>query len=66
MWFCGAFGCKSGIDLFQAVDVFASFNTSVGNRLAIMREIAKLWTVSVADSLYPINKPIIQVFLLMI
>ncbi|XP_073015322.1 midasin-like isoform X1 [Primulina eburnea] len=44
----------------EAVDVFASFNTSVGNRLAIMREIAKLWTVSAAESLYPVNKPIIQ------
>ncbi|XP_073036075.1 midasin-like isoform X3 [Primulina eburnea] len=44
----------------EAVDVFASFDTSVGNRLAIMREIAKFWNVSTAESLYPINKPIIQ------
>ncbi|GFQ03814.1 midasin [Phtheirospermum japonicum] len=44
----------------EAIDVFASFSTSAGNRLAIMREIAKLWTVPVAETLYPVNKPIIQ------
>ncbi|XP_073126022.1 midasin isoform X2 [Henckelia pumila] len=44
----------------EAVDVFASFNTSVGNRLAIMREIAMFWNLSAAELLYPINKPIIQ------
>ncbi|KAL3632042.1 hypothetical protein CASFOL_025026 [Castilleja foliolosa] len=44
----------------EAVDVFASFSTAAGNRLAIMREIAKLWTVPAAETLYPVNKPIIQ------
>ncbi|KAL3824480.1 hypothetical protein ACJIZ3_020509 [Penstemon smallii] len=44
----------------EAVDVFASFSTSAGNRLTIMREIAKLWSISAADALYPVNKPIIQ------
>ncbi|KAI3455601.1 hypothetical protein Pfo_012264 [Paulownia fortunei] len=44
----------------EAIDVFASFSTSAGNRLTIMREIAKLWTVAAAETLYPVNKPIIQ------
>ncbi|KAK6125035.1 hypothetical protein DH2020_041213 [Rehmannia glutinosa] len=44
----------------EAIDVFASFSTSAGNRLAIVREIAKLWTVAEAETLYPVNKPIIQ------
>ncbi|CAA0814598.1 Unknown protein, partial [Striga hermonthica] len=44
----------------EAIDVFSSFSTSAGNRLAIMREIAKLWTVPAAETLYPINKPIMK------
>ncbi|KAL8046294.1 hypothetical protein ABFX02_08G168300 [Erythranthe guttata] len=44
----------------EAIDVFASFSTSVGNRLAIMEKIAKLWMVVAAKILYPVNKPIIK------
>ncbi|KAL8480046.1 hypothetical protein ACS0TY_026830 [Phlomoides rotata] len=44
----------------EAIDVFASFSTSAGNRLAIMREIARLWGVAGAETLYPVNKPVIQ------
>ncbi|KAK9282633.1 hypothetical protein L1049_010852 [Liquidambar formosana] len=46
----------------EAVDVFAAFSTSVENRLTIMKDIAKMWAVpvSVAETLYPLNKPIIQ------
>ncbi|KAL2243207.1 UNVERIFIED_CONTAM: Midasin, partial [Sesamum indicum] len=44
----------------EAIDIFASFSTSAENRLAIMREVAKLWSVSAAETLYPVNKPIIQ------
>ena len=49
--------------LFQAVDVFAAFSTSLKNRLSVMKEIAKLWKVPVssAETLYPHDKPIIQV-----
>lgn len=49
---------------FQAIDVFASFSTSAANRLAIMREIARLWGVVGGETLYPVNKPVIQVLLL--
>ncbi|XP_027334240.1 midasin [Abrus precatorius] len=46
----------------EAVDVFASFSTSIKNRLSIMKEIAELWKlpVSAAENLYPHDKPIIQ------
>ncbi|KAK4427378.1 Midasin [Sesamum alatum] len=44
----------------EAIDIFASFSTSTENRLAIMREVAKLWSVAAAETLYPVNKPIIQ------
>ncbi|KAL0354509.1 UNVERIFIED_CONTAM: Midasin [Sesamum radiatum] len=44
----------------EAIDIFASFSTSAENRLAIMREVAKLWSVAAAETLYPVNKPIIQ------
>ncbi|XP_057771067.1 midasin isoform X2 [Salvia miltiorrhiza] len=44
----------------EAIDVFASFSTSAANRLAIMREIARLWGVIAAETLYPVNKPVIQ------
>ncbi|KAL1318551.1 hypothetical protein AAHE18_15G213600 [Arachis hypogaea] len=46
----------------EAVDVFATYSTSVKNRLSIMKEIAKLWRVpvSAAETLYPHDKPIIQ------
>ncbi|CAA2972808.1 midasin isoform X1 [Olea europaea subsp. europaea] len=44
----------------EAIDIFASFSTSAENRLAIMKEIAKLWSVSTAETLYPANRPIIQ------
>ncbi|KAK4479548.1 hypothetical protein RD792_015065 [Penstemon davidsonii] len=53
-----SYACKKIYE--EAVDVFASFSTSAGNRLTIMREIAKLWSISAADALYPVNKPIIQ------
>lgn len=49
---------------FQAIDVFASFSTSAANRLAIMREIARLWGVVGAETLYPVSKPVIQVLLI--
>lgn len=47
----------------QAVDIFAAFSTSAENRVTIMKDIAKLWAVptSVAETLYPQNKPVIQV-----
>ncbi|XP_040935632.1 midasin isoform X2 [Gossypium hirsutum] len=46
----------------EAVEVFASFSTSVRNRLAIMKEIAKKWAVSTyqAETLYPHDEPIIK------
>ncbi|XP_017978548.1 PREDICTED: midasin [Theobroma cacao] len=46
----------------EAVDVFACFSTSVGNRLTIMKDIAKKWGVSIsqAETLYPNDEPIIQ------
>ncbi|XP_052182550.1 midasin isoform X2 [Diospyros lotus] len=46
----------------EAVDIFASSTTSVDNRLAIKKDIAKMWavTVSAAETLYPVNKPVIQ------
>ncbi|KAG6397962.1 hypothetical protein SASPL_139412 [Salvia splendens] len=44
----------------EAIDVFASFSTSAANRLAIMRDIARLWGVVGAETLYPLNKPVIQ------
>ncbi|GLT49686.1 hypothetical protein SLA2020_232280 [Shorea laevis] len=46
----------------EAVDVFASFNTSAENRLTIMKEIAEVLgvPVSLSETLYPHNKPIIQ------
>lgn len=49
----------------QAVDVFAAFSASSEQRLSIMKEIAKLWAVplSAAETLYPRDKPIIQVCL---
>lgn len=49
--------------LFQAVDIFAAFSSSADNRLTIMKEIAKMWTVPISDTktLYPVNKPVIQV-----
>ena len=47
----------------QAVDIFASFTTSADNRLTIMKYIAKMWAapISAAETLYPVNKPVIQV-----
>lgn len=47
----------------QAVDIFASFSSSIKNRLSVMKEIAGLWKVpvSAAETLYPRDKPIIQV-----
>ncbi|XVF27001.1 hypothetical protein REPUB_Repub14bG0069100 [Reevesia pubescens] len=46
----------------EAVEVFAAFSTSVGNRLTIMKDIAKKWAVafSEAETLYPHDEPIIQ------
>ncbi|KAL4625562.1 hypothetical protein ACB092_05G035400 [Castanea dentata] len=46
----------------EAVDIFAAFSTSAENRLTIMKDIAKMWAVpaSVAESLYPHSKPMIQ------
>ncbi|XP_010261987.1 PREDICTED: midasin isoform X2 [Nelumbo nucifera] len=55
-----AYECKS---IYQeAVDIFASSSISSDSRLLIMREIAKMWGVlmSEAETLYPLNKPIIQ------
>lgn len=47
----------------QAVDIFAVYSSSANNRLSIMREIATVWRVpiSVANTLYPVDKPAIQV-----
>lgn len=47
----------------QAVDIFASSSSSIKNRLSVMKEIAELWKlpVSAAETLYPLDKPIIQV-----
>lgn len=49
------------------MEVFASFSTSVGNRLAIMKEIAKKWVVSTyqAETLYPHDEPIIKVAIIL-
>ncbi|XVE88663.1 hypothetical protein DITRI_Ditri19aG0087500 [Diplodiscus trichospermus] len=46
----------------EAVEVFAAFFASVGNRLTIMKDIAKKWMVaaSQAETLYPHDEPIIQ------
>ncbi|OMP00558.1 hypothetical protein COLO4_12568 [Corchorus olitorius] len=46
----------------EAVEVFAAFSTSIGNRLTIMKEIAQKWAVPIAraESLYPHDEPIIQ------
>ncbi|KAL8100236.1 hypothetical protein AgCh_032471 [Apium graveolens] len=46
----------------EAVDIFALYSSSANNRLSIMREIAMLWSVpvSVANTLYPVDKPVIQ------
>ncbi|KAL3008468.1 hypothetical protein AAZX31_07G033800 [Glycine max] len=46
----------------EAVDIFASFSSSIKNRLSVMKEIAGLWKVpvSAAETLYPRDKPIIQ------
>ncbi|TKY64312.1 Midasin protein [Spatholobus suberectus] len=46
----------------EAVDVFASFSSSIKNRMSVMKEIAELWKVpvSAAETLYPCDKPIIQ------
>ncbi|KAG7997478.1 hypothetical protein I3843_01G213100 [Carya illinoinensis] len=52
-----------GLCIYQeAVDIFAAFSTSAENRVTIMKDIAKLWAVptSVAETLYPQNKPVIQ------
>lgn len=53
-WFAG---------ICQAVDIFAASSASSITRLSLMKEIAKLWNIptSQVDSLYPPNKPIIQV-----
>ncbi|XP_071901315.1 midasin-like isoform X1 [Coffea arabica] len=53
-----SFACSSIYK--EAVDIFAAFVTSTENRLALMKEIAKLWTVPVVETLYPVNKPVIQ------
>lgn len=57
--------CNSSSSGFQAIDVFASFSTSTANRLTIMREISRLWGVVGPETLYPVNKPVIQVLLLL-
>ncbi|XP_052724837.1 midasin isoform X1 [Vigna angularis] len=46
----------------EAVDIFASSSSSIKNRLSVMKEIAELWKlpVSAAETLYPLDKPIIQ------
>lgn len=43
--------------------MFAAFSTSIENRLILRKEIANLWAVpaTAADSLFPPNKPMIQV-----
>ncbi|KAL1551716.1 midasin-like isoform X1 [Salvia divinorum] len=53
-----SYACKNICE--EAIDVFASFSTSASNRLAIMREIASLWGVVGPETLYPVNKPVIQ------
>lgn len=56
--------CNQTLSCFQAIDVFASFSTSAANRLGIMREITRLWGVIDAETLYPVNKPVVQVLLI--
>ncbi|XP_059279886.1 midasin isoform X2 [Lycium ferocissimum] len=43
----------------EAVDIFAAFSTAE-KRLAVMKEIAKIWSVGAVETLYPINRPVIQ------
>lgn len=51
------------VGICQAVDIFAASSTSSITRLSLMKEIASIWNISISqvDSLYPPNKPIIQV-----
>ncbi|XP_049392138.1 midasin isoform X1 [Solanum stenotomum] len=43
----------------EAVDIFAAFSTAE-KRLAVVKEIAKMWSVGSVETLYPINRPVIQ------
>ncbi|GAV80132.1 AAA_5 domain-containing protein [Cephalotus follicularis] len=45
----------------EAIDIFAAFSMSIENRLSIMKEIAKMWAITVSgeEILHP-HKPIIQ------
>lgn len=52
---------KVGDLTLQAVDIFAAFSTAE-KRLAVVKEIAKMWSVGPVETLYPINRSVIQVF----
>ncbi|KAH0684815.1 hypothetical protein KY290_022192 [Solanum tuberosum] len=43
----------------EAVDIFAAFSTAE-KRLAVVKEIAKMWSVGPVETLYPINRSVIQ------
>lgn len=43
----------------EAVDIFAAFSTAE-KRLSVVKEIAKMWSVGPVETLYPINRPVIQ------
>ncbi|PHU20231.1 hypothetical protein BC332_11382 [Capsicum chinense] len=43
----------------EAVDIFAAFLTAE-KRLAVVKELAKMWSVGPVETLYPINRPVIQ------
>lgn len=47
----------------QAVDIFAAYLSSSQKRLFVMREIARVWSVPLAEVEhdYPSDKPVIQV-----
>ncbi|CAN4116387.1 unnamed protein product [Withania somnifera] len=43
----------------EAVDIFAAFSTAE-KRLALVEEIAKMWSIGPMETLYPINRPVVQ------
>ncbi|KAK4348719.1 hypothetical protein RND71_031474 [Anisodus tanguticus] len=43
----------------EAVDIFAAFSTAE-KRLVVVKEIGKMWSVAPVETLYPINRPVIQ------
>lgn len=49
------------------MDVFATSSSSVEMRLSIMKELSEIWgiPISSANTLFPIDKPLVQVFIFM-